>query len=167
MKSQQRPSFELVLQQHKALIYKIAQLYTTNRANQEDLMQEIAIQLYHALPSYTGEAKISTWIYRIALNVAISYLRKEQTRAKITEPIIQFTLQELGQEDSTRNQQIQQLYSAISQLKELDKAIIILYLDGEPQAEIAAILGLTLSNVSTKIGRIKEQLKTITQQLNA
>lgn len=160
-------TFQKILQDYKALVFKVAQLYTTNTNDRNDLLQEIAIQLYQAMPKYNHSVKLSTWIYRIALNVSISYLRKEQTRSKINQPLLHEHTLEIEPDTSAKKQQIQLLYQAVSQLKEIDKAIIILYLDGEPQAEIAQILGLSVSNVSTKINRIKEQLKTIMKQLNA
>ena len=152
--------FSAVLESHKKLIFKIANAYCQDPVDRQDLVQEIALQLWKAFPNYNPEYALSTWIYRISLNVAISFLRKEKRRKKNLvsgEPLIELVPQ--SEEEDTLSRQVEQLYQFIGQLKPLDKALMILYLEKTRQEEIAEVLGITASNVSTRVGRIKKKLR--------
>ncbi len=153
---------------HKKLVFKVANIYGRTLEDKKDLSQEIILQLWKAFPKYDSAYALSTWIYRIALNVSISFYRKEQTRQKTRTAYEQhIALMEWKEEGVTENEQLQQLYAFINQLKSLEKAIIILYLEGHRNKEISEIMGMSVTNVSTKIHRIKTKLaanfKTVKQ----
>lgn len=153
-------NFLTVLEENKGIIYKVAQSYCKNEENKKDLIQEIIIQLWLAFEQYNPQFKLSTWMYRIALNVSISFYRKENRRSGIVQALPEglLNLEDLqGSEDQYT--EVDQLYRFIKELKEIDRAVIILYLEGNQQQEIAEILGLTATNVSTKVSRIKQELK--------
>ena len=153
-------AFLSVLETHKKIIYKIANAYCKDEDDRNDLAQEIILKLWRSFDSYNRQFKHSTWIYRIALNTAISFYRKEKTRASIAAPLSENIL---NVADFPLNRQPDQnavlLQQFIAGLKELDKAVIILYLEEKSHKEIAAIIGITETNVATKINRIKNTLK--------
>ncbi|RCR67902.1 RNA polymerase sigma factor [Larkinella punicea] len=152
--------FLAVLQANKGIIYKVANSYCVDAEDRKDLVQEIIVQLWKSFDRYTDQFQYSTWIYRIALNVAISFYRKESRRQQIAQPlsdgIIHFVDTPAGDEQEERIGVLQQF---ITELKELDKALMLLYLDEKSHKEIAEIMGLSETNVATKIGRIKTVLK--------
>lgn len=153
------PGFIAVLDAHKGIVYKVANAYCRDDANRQDLIQEIILQLWLSFPSYDESYRLSTWIYRIALNVSISFYRKESRRRSINQtlpPQILILPEERGGEIQTH---LDRLYAFIRNLKELDRAIILLYLEENSHKEIADILGLTPTNISTRIMRIKQKLK--------
>ncbi|MCF0049139.1 sigma-70 family RNA polymerase sigma factor [Dyadobacter chenwenxiniae] len=150
-----------VIEDNKGIIYKVANAYCIDRENRKDLIQEIIIQLWLAFPRYDQQFRLTTWIYRIALNVSISFYRKQASRARLNQPltddIISFiTVADVQPDVDT---ELSMLNTFIRELKELDRALILLYLEERSQQEISEILGITISNVSTKVSRIKEQLK--------
>jgi RNA polymerase sigma factor (sigma-70 family) len=166
-KQAQKHFFEGVIEQHKGILFKVARAYCPEAEDRQDLIQEIMIQIWQSLNKYNDQYKISTWVYRISLNVAISFYRKSSTRAKnyteLTEQLI-----EIPVEDKSENErQLNLLEQFISELKEIDKALMILYLEDKSHTEIAEILGMSVSNVGTKIGRIKDKLKTRFSQLKS
>ena len=132
-------------------------MYFADAANQHDLMQEIALQLWKAFSKLDHPIDSSTWVYRIALNVAISFFRKETNRKK-TLSNYQKDLHLFELEEAQITAKLQQLYQLINHLNPIEKAIIILHLEGCKNAEVADIVGISLSNVSTKINRIKTKL---------
>lgn len=152
--------FLSVVEDHKGIIYKIANSYCKDAEDREDLAQEMIFQLWKSFHRYNNEFKYSTWIYRIALNVAISFYRKESRRQKIHSPIGEHVMNistENHNDETEKN--ILALQQFISELKDLDKALMLLYLEEKSHREIADILGITETNVATKIGRIKTTLK--------
>lgn len=149
--------FTKVLEQHKALLYKIARSYTQTPQDCQDLVQEIAIALWQAFPRYNAQYQYSTWIYRIGLNVSISRLRKETNRIRSVELLSDELLQLTQLPPEDENAAVTQLYTLIGALNELDKAIMLLYLDGKPYREMADVTGLSETNIATKIGRIKDK----------
>ena len=158
--SAHKEEFAIVIERNKGLIYKVANAYCRDPENRKDLIQEIIIQLWHSLGKYNEQYKLSTWIYRIALNVAISFFRKEkirrQTVLSFSENIIEIAEEDFSQE---KDEDLSLLQQFINELKELDKALMILYLEENSYKEIAEILGITETNVASKISRIKEKLK--------
>jgi RNA polymerase sigma factor (sigma-70 family) len=152
-------NFLAVIQSHKGIVYKIANAYCRDPEERKDLVQEILIQVWKSFEKYDPAFKHSTWIYRIALNVAISNYRKVKSRG-IMGPLPKeiLTIETRGDDGGT-NEMIESLYTFISALKELDKALMLLYLEEKSQKEIAEILGLSETNVATKIGRVKKLLK--------
>lgn len=150
-----------MLENHKKLIYKVAHSYGQNPADRQDLIQEIILQLWKAFPKYDPQYKLSTWAYRIALNVSISFYRKEKKRRQTTSLDTEAFLNIIDpkEENTELEHHIQLLYQFINALSPLNKALMILYLDEKSHQEIASILGISKSNVGTKINRIKIQLK--------
>lgn len=156
----EKKQFIGVLNQHKRLLYKVTYAYCRNSDDRKDLEQEIIIQLWKSLNKYNDEFKLSTWIYKIALNVAISHYRRDVKRQKNNEPFDETIFQIAADEDCMEEQnKTDLLYKFINKLDELNKAIIILYLEDKSYKEISEIMGLTETNVGTKINRIKRILK--------
>lgn len=149
-----------IIERHKGIVFKVARSYCSNEFDREDLVQEILAQIWRSLDTYNDSFKITTWMYRVALNVAISFYRKDKTTAyKHTE--IEDKLLSYDMEAERENEQsLNELYTFINELSGVDKAVLLMYLEGESQSEIAANLNITVSNVSTKISRIKQKLKT-------
>ena len=164
---QQKQHFQNIIEQHKGILFKVARAYCQNEDDRQDLIQEMMIQVWQSLHRYNIQFKISTWLYRISLNVAISFYRKNTTRANKYTVLNEQTAQMPTQEKTENEQQLNLLEQFISELKEIDKALMILYLEDKTHAEIAEILGMSVSNVGTKIGRIKDQLKKRFSQLKS
>ena len=155
------PPFAELLERHRGILAKVAGSYARQREDREDLMQEIAAQLWRAWPSYDPARPFSTWMYRIALNVAISQLRGRM-RAPVLAGTAEGTLDALADpapHDPERSQQLERLYRFIHALPPLERALMLLYLEEHPQREIAEVLGLSETNVATKIGRLKARLR--------
>jgi RNA polymerase sigma-70 factor (ECF subfamily) len=152
--------FLSVIQSNKGIIYKIANMYCKKAEDRQDLCQEIIIQLWKSFDNYDDNFKHSTWMYRISLNVAISFYRKENSRRKIasslTDGIINFSDDDCSEDTETDLSILQQM---ITQLKDLDKALMLLYLEEKSHKEIAQIIGISETNVATKINRIKNNFK--------
>lgn len=159
-------TFLSLVTSNKGLIYKVASLYCKDGEDKKDLIQEIVIQLWLSFSHYDEKYKLSTWIYRIALNVSISFYRKNSRRKQINQSLPEEVLH--LQEDSmpVKNEALEQLHRFIRELKEIDRAIVILYLDGNSQQETSDVLGITVTNVSTRFARIKQQLKQQFSALN-
>jgi RNA polymerase sigma-70 factor (ECF subfamily) len=151
--------FQELIEQHRGILYKVARAYCPLEEERQDLIQEMMIQIWQALPRYNAQYKSSTWIYRIALNVAISHYRKTTTQQRRQQALDAKALQGAEADSSEKEQQFRLLEQFISELKELDRALMVLYLEERSHAEIAEILGISISNVATKVGRIKDKLK--------
>ncbi|WP_242674985.1 RNA polymerase sigma factor [Niastella populi] len=136
--------------------------------DRKDLIQEIIVQLWRSFDQYNDKYKYTTWMYRIALNVAISFYRRENRRKQLTNPLPD-NIFDLADENNggETGKQISYLNQFIGELKELDKALVLLYLEEKSQQEIAEITGISETNVSTRIGRIKKILKQKFASLNA
>ncbi|MBD3273903.1 MAG: sigma-70 family RNA polymerase sigma factor [Candidatus Marinimicrobia bacterium] len=151
--------FLSLIESHKGIIYKITRIYCREAETQKDLEQEILIELWKSYPRYDPEYRWSTWMYRIALNVAISYYRKESRRRETFTDIEEPVIVRDREEESISRGEVKRLYKYIGKLQKLNRALILLYLDGIRYKDIAEILNLTETNVATKIQRIKQQLK--------
>ena len=163
----QRQYFQEIIEQNKGILYKVARAYCQNEDDRQDLIQEMMIQIWKSIHRYNKQFKMSTWLYRISLNVAISFYRKQSTRTNIYTVLNEQTTQ-IPMDDKTEDErQLNLLEQFISELKEIDKALMILYLEDKGHSEIAEILGISVSNVGTKIGRIKDKLKTRFSQLKS
>lgn len=148
-----------IVEKHKGIVFKVTRSYCKNEFDREDLAQEILAQIWRSLDTYDDTFKITTWMYRVALNVAISFYRKDKSVVyKHTELEDQLLSYDMEQERENEKG-LAQLYEFISELNDIDKAVLLMYLEGETQSEIAANLNITVSNVSTKISRIKQKLK--------
>ena len=156
--------FQKLIEQHKGILFKVARTYCQQEEDRQDLIQEIRIQIWSSLDKYNDKYQISTWLYRISLNVAISFYRKNTKRHENTIPLNE-QISEIKENDSSeKEEQIKELMSFIYKLNDLDKALMLLYLENKNHTEIADILGISKSNVGTKIGRIKEKMKTLFSQ---
>lgn len=163
MNHKMKDEFIRTIREYERIILKISHLYAKTRDERCDLYQEIVLQLWLAYESFRGEAKISTWIYRVALNTAIGQLRQSKRKLNtLTLCADDYQIPDL--ENQQTPEQLRQLYHAIGQLPALDKAIIVLYLDANAYDEIAFITGLTPTNVSTRVLRIKDRLKELIHQ---
>jgi RNA polymerase sigma factor (sigma-70 family) len=152
--------FLQVLDQHKRILYKVASLYCPEPADRNDLVQEMVIQLWKSFARYNDTYRYSTWIYRIALNVAISYQRQVRRRQALHQPMPEVLLDFADNNAAgVQEEQIRLLHQCIALLKPFDKALLLLYLDEKTYKEMAEIMGLTETNVATKISRIKQVLK--------
>ena len=146
---------------NRVLIFKVCNLYCKDREIRQDLFQEVVLQLWKSFPGFRNESSGSTWIYRVALNTAISNFRKEQKKPG-KKPIsrIEFEIPDMSDpNDRKENKNI--LHMAIEKLSEIEKAIIMLYLDEKTYDEISEIAGISVSNVGVRINRIKIKLSTI------
>jgi RNA polymerase sigma-70 factor (ECF subfamily) len=156
-----RAQFESLLEQHGQIIRKVAFGYANNESDRRDLMQDIVLQLWKAFPRYSPERLFSTWMYRIALNVSISFLRKNTRPGRETVSFDE-SLHEVADEHSKSpetEERIAMLQQVIANCPPLDRALLLLYLDDRPYREIATVLGLTETNVATKLNRLKEHLR--------
>lgn len=153
-----KKDFSELIDNNQAIIHKITMVYANNRADREDLFQEICLQLWKAYPNFREEAKFSTWMYRVALNTAISTVRKEKHKVAF-EPLRE--TDRISEDSTDETEKVKVLYQAISGLNNIDKAMILLWLDEKSYDEIAAIMGTTKSNVSVKLVRIKRKLEEL------
>jgi len=151
-----KKEFSELIEKYQAIIHKVTMVYTNGAADREDLFQEICLQLWRSYPNFREEAKFSTWMYRVALNTAISNVRKQKTDLHF-EQLLDYDRMET--EPSDEREQIQMLYCAISKLNQIDKAIILLWLDEKSYDDIASILGISKTNISVKLVRIKRKLE--------
>jgi RNA polymerase sigma factor (sigma-70 family) len=155
----EKEQFVSLMKEHRNLIFKICHSYCANAENRKDLQQEIFIQLWKSFKKFDGRVKFSTWIYKVALNTAIFYYRKDSKHNNSKTVSLDAELITLTSHEPEADENIILLYKFIGQLNDLDKALILLYLDDNKQKDIAEILGLSETNVATKISRIKKNLK--------
>lgn len=151
-------AFTTVIKENENLIYKIARLYTNNTEDQDDLFQEIVIQIWEAFRRFRNDSKVSTWVYRIAMNTAITDLRKRKRYVRwipLDRSVLNYSEMQSQQDDK-----LDFLYQCIKDLNELDKGIIFLYLENKSYSEIADAIGLSETNVGTRISRIKQKIKS-------
>jgi RNA polymerase sigma-70 factor (ECF subfamily) len=149
-----------------ALIQKVCRIYTRTQQDSEDMFQEIVIQLWKSYKTFKGESKFSTWMYRVAINTAISIHRKKQREVSIEfvdTPLNNF---KTDNDQKIENEKLAQLYNAISILTEIDKAIIMLYLENTSYEEMELIIGLQQNNLRVRMNRIKEKLRKHMQAMN-
>lgn len=149
------------LEANQNIVHKVCSLYTDNREAHNDLFQEIAIQLWKAYPRFRGDSKFSTWMYRVALNTAITLYRKSKKQPRTQDFDTILYRVKADQYDPTEEQQLNLMYSAIRELGDIDKALVFLYLEDKNYGEIAETLGISEVNARVKMNRIKTKLKTI------
>lgn len=149
------------LEDNQNIVHKVCSLYTNNRDAHNDLFQEITIQLWKAYPKFRGDSKFSTWMYRVALNTAITLYRKSKNNIPTQD--YDAVLYRINSEeyDDTEEQQLKLIYSAVKQLGDIDKALVFLYLEDKGYTEIADTLGITEVNARVKMNRIKNKLRTV------
>lgn len=160
MTADDRQAFGDLLQQHRGIVFKVANAYARSAEDRDDLVQEIAVQLWRAWPGYDPARKFSTWMYRIALNVAISFLRSDGRRRRHAVPLdeaVHDMADDNGIDHDTASQ-LRVLHRFIATLEPLNRALL-LYLDERSTREMAEVLGISESNVTTKISRLKQRIR--------
>ena len=162
--------FLQLVRENDGRLRKICRVYAQNGADRNDLYQDILVELWRAFPSFDGESKPSTWMYRVALNTALSHARKQDVRAEATldasDPVWGDGLARPG-EELERREKIDQLYEAIDRLDDIDKALVTMYLDEKSYSEMADVLGMSESYVGVKLHRIKKQLAEWLEEIPA
>lgn len=149
-----------IIQENEALIYKVVSFYANNEHPRNDLYQEVVLNLWKAYPSFRGESKISTWMYRIALNTCISFYRRKNINLNYTDNFVD-VMEEIPMDDNLKD-----LYKLINKLNDIEKALVLLYLEDKSYKEIAEITGITMTNVATRLNRIKIKMKLMSDDLN-
>lgn len=145
---------------NKGIIHKVAKMYMDNTLDQEDLFQEIVMQLWKAYPSFKGTSKFSTWMYRVALNTAILFFKKDNR--KVDKASLNEQTEITDHNDSyEKEEKIAYLYKAVQELNQIEKALIFLFLENQSHREIAQNLGITEVNARVKLNRTKEKLQQI------
>ena len=164
MKSTKEIEFVTLVQEHQNLIHKICRLYTNSDAEHKDLFQEITIQLWKAYPKFRGDSKFSTWMYRVGINTAISLYRKSKRKIlSYSFDDVSYKIPQTETYDDTQDKQLKSIYAALNHLNDIDKAVILLYLEDKSYKEISDTIGISEVNARVKMNRIKKKLKT---QLN-
>lgn len=158
--------FISLLEENKGILYKVSRAYAREEEEIKDLIQEISIQVWQAFPKYNPDFKFSTWLYRIALNVPISNLRKKSKRTEIFGGFDERIVLKIPEEHEESDQSLKLLYTVIGTLKPLDRALILLYFEEKTYIEIAEIMGITETNVATKLSRLKKTIKDEYLKLN-
>jgi len=149
------------LEENQNIVHKVCSLYTNNRDAHNDLFQEITIQLWKAFPKFRGESKFSTWMYRVALNTAITLYRKSKRTIQTQDYDAVIFKIKTDEYDETQEQQLKLMYRAVKQLNDIEKALVFLYLEDKDYEEIADTLGISEVNARVKMNRIKKKLRTI------
>ena len=153
-------NFVALIGENDALIRRICRMYMENEEDRKDLYQEIVLRLWKSMPTFRGDSSIGTWIYRVALNTAISYFRREKRKPTAVE--ISAEQQAPGGRFSPDvSEETRLLYRAIDKLTRIERALVLLYLDDKPYEEISGIMGITPNNLRVKMFRIREKLKAI------
>jgi len=151
-------NFENDIKQHEPLIHKVCRMYARLPDDRKDLFQEIVIQLWKAYPGFRGDAKLSTWMYRVSLNTAITHLRRQRTGAGAELLRIDAIHEIPDQEEDAR---WQEMYKAIEQLNHVEKAVVMLYLEEKPYNEMEEIIGISTGAIRVKMSRIKKKLRLL------
>jgi RNA polymerase sigma-70 factor (ECF subfamily) len=152
----QEKEFVEVIQDNEDILYKMTRLYANNKEDQKDLYQDIVYQLWKAFNTFRGDAKLSTWIYRIALNTALLYLKNKKRKGYNTSLDGIVLINE--NYDPVLEERLKILYAHIREFGEVDKGIVFLFLEGKKYEEISDITGMSTSNIGTRMARIKEKL---------
>ena len=153
--------FVTELENNQNIVHKVCTLYTNNRDAHKDLFQEITIQLWKAYPKFRGESKFSTWMYRVALNTAITLYRKSKRKIQTQDYESVIFKIKADEYDATQEEQLKLMYKAVKQLGDIDKALVFLYLEDKDYREISETLGISEVNARVKMNRIKKKLRTI------
>jgi len=154
-------NFVALLEQHQNIVHKVCRLYTNNQEAHNDLFQEITIQLWKAFPKFRGDAKFSTWMYRVGLNTAITLYRKSKRQINTQDyDAVQFKIKSEDYDD-TEEEQLKLLYQAVQSLNDIEKALVFLYLEDKNYKEISETLGISEVNARVKMNRVKTKLRTI------
>ena len=153
-----RRACDALLQEHRKIMFKVAAIYARGEEDRRDLAQEIALQVWRSFDSYDVTRRFSTWMYRVALNVGLSHARREREKPQPLDEALIDTLGG-GTPIDEPDERLVHLAKAIQALAPLDRALMLLYLDELPHAEMASVLGMSESNVGTRIARLKQRLR--------
>lgn len=158
----QEKKFRELLHVHTAIITKICRVYTDNPEDFNDYYQEVALQLWRSYQTFRGDSQLSTWVYRVALNVCLSQFKKEKKKKVALaqqEAVHEYAIHTSNSDEP--NERVTLLYQAIKQLKEIDRALILLFLEEKSYKEISDIMGISVSLVGVRLNRIKQQIKKV------
>jgi len=154
------------VQTNQGIIQKICRLYCQTQPDREDLFQEIVVQLWKSLPKFQGQSQFTTWMYRVALNTAISDFRKKKRTLSVSHADVALLDIKSELTEANKDEQLNTLYAAISHLPEIDKAIVMLYLNDKTYEEMEDILGINTNNLRVKMNRIKEKLRHLAKNIS-
>lgn len=160
--AREKQAFADMLRTHMGILYKVASSYCRQNENRADLVQEMALQMWRSFPSFDGRSAVSTWMHRIAINVAISYHRGQSRRINASESVHAAGLDFDAADALWANapsDELRELHELIARLDDINRAIILLFMEGYSHNEIANIVGTTPGNVATRVGRIKDRLQ--------
>lgn len=161
--------FLKIFEDNLGIVVKISRAYTSNQHDREDLTNDITLELWKSFKTFKGESKVSTWIYKVALNTGMNYRRKK-SKDSFFSFLGDFKNEDVGvwlfEKEDDHASETEILYECIDELSEINKAIILLYLDGKSHEEISDITGISKTNVGTRIGRIKDQIKNLAIRKN-
>jgi len=149
------------INENKGIIHKVTKMYMDNALDQEDLFQEIVMQLWKAYPSFKGTSKFSTWMYRVALNTAIVFFKKDNRKLDKATLNEQIDVVDIDDGALDKEEKLTYLYKAVQELNQIEKAIIFLFLENQSHRQIAENLGITEVNARVKLNRTKEKLQQI------
>ncbi len=155
LKAMSEKEFEQLVREHKSTIYTVCYMFSNDSDEVNDLFQEVLINVWNGLPDFKGQSSLKTWIWRISLNTCLSFERKKKRNNTV--PLSMDV--DFYHDNDAESQQVRMLYDRIHRLKPFDRAIVLLWLEGISYDEIAAIVGITTNNVATRLFRIREQLK--------
>ncbi len=165
MANNKKERFTKSIESNKGIIYKVANSYCYSRDHVDDLIQEILIQVWLSFDRYDESYKFSTWLYRVALNTAISYYRREKKHETLMLYTNTQIIEAAEEEYEGLEEKLKLVHQLIGNFKEIDRALVLLYLDGYSQKEAADIIGLSETNVATKLHRIRKKLKEQIKEL--
>lgn len=154
------------MESNKGILFKICRIYQDNAEDRNDLLQEMTLQLWLAFDSFKGESKFSSWMYRVALNTAIAFFKKQKRRPDIQSLPYDFDRAEELSMVNEEEEKLAMFYKAVHQLNKIEKALVYLYMEDQSYEEIATHLGITQVNVRVRMSRLKEKLKQITKEMN-
>ncbi|TPE45851.1 RNA polymerase sigma factor [Pontibacter mangrovi] len=157
-----KDAFLALIAKHQGILHKLCRLYRDTSEDRQDLFQEIVYQLWKAFPQFRQEASITTWMYRVALNTALASFRKRVPTLRYTDTLPDT----LSNYEATAEGQQEQLFGALKQLNDADKALISLFLEDMTYKEMALVLGISENNVGVRLNRIKSKLKLIVKKQN-
>jgi len=156
--------FENWLHDHKGVVFKVIRAYSNNDQDSQDLFQDISLQMWNSISNFRGDSSVATWIYKVAIYTALAWVKKEKKQIKTSEEFSPKHL--IHATEANHDQQLEWIYKQIYQLNEVDRSLILLWLDEFSYKEIAGILGISESNVGVKINRIKQYLTEKLQNQN-
>jgi RNA polymerase sigma factor (sigma-70 family) len=155
-----------LIEEHKGILFKICKIYQDDADDRNDLLQEMTLQLWLAFESFRGESKFSSWMYRVALNTAIAFFKKQKRRPDDQPLHHDFDRADELSHAGEKEEKLAVFYRAVQQLGKVEKALIYLYMEDQPYADIASHLGITELNVRVRLNRVKNKLKEIIKTMN-